>query len=295
MKVAVIVLAIVAIVAAGLAGYAIWKMDSGVKVPDLAGVKVADAKAQLSSAGLAYVEETTYSNTNGVGVVSRQEPTAGVKAAKGSSVTIWVSQGAEKVAVPDVAGNTVAQADTALSSVDLNENAVAGSSGTVAKGEVYQIVPAVGTVVPRGSVVTVYFNSTSPTVATPALTGLTEAQAASRLTQAGLLLGAVGNQSSKSAKTGTVISQSVPATEAVARGTKVSVVLASGPPLVVVPDVLNMPYKQAENQLNAQGFEVRVTWSPGGMQPGAVITVTPSVGTPVPEGSLIVLKVESTS
>src|SRR5674476_1688931 len=49
---------------------------------------------------LEYVEETTYSNTSETGVVAKQEPAAGDKASKGSSVTIWVSQGAEKVAVP---------------------------------------------------------------------------------------------------------------------------------------------------------------------------------------------------
>ena len=87
-----------------------------------------------------------------------------------------------------------------------------------------------------------------------------------------------------------MISQSVPATEPVARGTKVSVVLASGPPLVAVQGVLTMPYKQAETKLNALGFEVRITWSrAGGMEPSAAIKVNPSVGTPVPEGSLIVL------
>jgi len=97
MKVAVTILAIVA---AGLAGQAIWKIDSGVKSPDLAGVTAADAEAELSAAGFWYVEETTYSNTSETGVVAKQEPAAGDKASKGSSVTIWVSQGAEKVAVP---------------------------------------------------------------------------------------------------------------------------------------------------------------------------------------------------
>ena len=281
MKVAVTILAIVA---AGLAGQAIWKIDSGVKSPDLAGVTAADARAELSAAGFWYVEETTYSNTSETGVVAKQEPAAGDKASKGSSVTIWVSQGAEKVAVPDVAGTTMAQADTAMSNVDLNASAGAGSSGEVPKGQIYEMVPAAGTEVPRGSVVTIYYNSTSPTVATPALTGLTEAQASSRLQQA-CCSARSAIKSSKTAKAGTVISQSVPATEPVARGTKVSVVLASGPPLVAVQGVLTMPYKQAETKLNAQGFEVRITWSrAGGMEPSAVIKVNPSVGTPVPEG-----------
>jgi eukaryotic-like serine/threonine-protein kinase len=296
MKIAVIILAVVAIVAAGLAGFAIWRLDSGVKVPALVGDSAANAKADLSSAGLSYVQEATYSDTTGKGTVARQDPAAGAKASKGGSVTIWVSQGAQKVAVPDVVGTTVAQADATMSGVDLNASAVAGSSGGVPEGQVFKTVPTAGTQVPRGSVITVYYNSTSPTVATPALTGLTEAQASSRLRQAGLLLGAVGTQSSKTARIGTVVSQSVPAGQPVARGSRVSVVLASGSSLVIVPDVLNMPYRQAESELNAQGFGVSITWSPGGgMEPDAVIKVNPPVGTPVPAGSLIVLTVESAS
>ena len=79
MKVAV---AIVAIVDAGLAGYAIWKMDSGVESPDHAGIIVADAKAKLL---------------------------AGDKASKGSSVTILGRSGRGEGGRPHVAGTTGAK------------------------------------------------------------------------------------------------------------------------------------------------------------------------------------------
>jgi beta-lactam-binding protein with PASTA domain len=60
-----------------------------------------------------------------------------------------------------------------------------------------------------------------------------------------------------------------------------------------VPDVLNVPYKHAQNQLTEKGFQVRTTWTTGGgMEPGAVIKVVPAVGTPVPEGSIIHIYVE---
>jgi beta-lactam-binding protein with PASTA domain len=297
MKVAVIVLAIVAVVAAGVAGFAVWKIDGGgAKVPDVVGMKTADAKAALAGAGYAYVVDKTYSNTAEAGMVAKQEPAAGDKAAKGSAVTVWVSEGGEKVAVPDVAGMTVAEADTALSAEGLNTTAVSGTSGSVAKGAVYEQVPTAGTEVPRASVITVYYNGSSPTVTTPALTGLTEAQASTRLQTAGLLLGSVGTQASSTAVQGTVVAQSVPATTSVARGTKVNITLAGGPPGVVVPDVLNMYYKQAETKLAALGFEVRVKWVPGGgMSPGAVVKVDPAVGTSAPQGSLVVLSVEETS
>jgi serine/threonine-protein kinase len=293
MKVAVIVLAVVAVIAAGVAGFAIWKMDAGVKVPDVTGQKPADAKTEVSDAGLAYTVHKAYSNATEAGMVARQEPAAGEHAAKGSTVSIWVSEGAAKVAVPDVSGQTVEAADAALTAAGLNAKSVAGASGDVEQGQIYSEVPDAGTEVPRGSVITIYFSSTSPTVAVPALTGLTEAQAVNRLQGSGLALGSVGTQTSATAKQGTVVAQSLPATEKVARGTKVSITLAAGAPEPTVPDVLNMPYKTAENKLTAAGFQVRMSWTPGtGMQAGAVVKVVPDVGMPVPEGSLIHIYVE---
>ncbi len=296
MKMAVIVLAIVAVVAAGLAGYAVWKMDSGVDVPDLVGQTLADAKGEATSAGLAHSIEHAYSDKVEKGTVTRQQPASGEKVAKGTTVVLWVSDGAAKVAVPDVSGQTLEQAEAALTAEGLSIKPVAGASTAVENGQIYEEEPAAGTEVPRGSVVIVYYSHTSPTVVVPALTGLTQAQATSRLNGSGLALGTVGTQVSTTAAQGTVISQSLPATVKVARGTKVSVVLAGAPPEPVVPDVLNMPYKQAQNKLTAHGFEVRTSWSPGtGMSPGAVIRVVPAVGTPVPEGSIVHIYVEDSA
>jgi eukaryotic-like serine/threonine-protein kinase len=292
MKVAVIILAIVAIVAAGVAGFAIWRMDSSVTVPDVVGDKAADAVGELTGAGLAYSVEHTYDNDVKQGEVAKQQPAPG-KAAQGSMVVLWVSDGVENVQVPDVTGQTVDQADAALTAAGLNPRQVAGSSADVQKGHIYKMVPAVGANVPRGSIITVYYSHTSPTVPVPSLAGLTEAQAADRLTSKKLYLGSVGTQQSSTVTQGLVISQSVPATEPVARGTKVSVVISSGPPEPVVPDVVNMPYVQAQNKLTALGFQVRITWTPGaGMSPNAVVKVVPAVGTPAPEGSLVHIYVE---
>jgi serine/threonine-protein kinase len=293
MKVAVIILAVVAIVAAAVAGFAIWKMDSGVAVPDVVGQKAADATSALSDAGLAYSVQHAYSDDVDEGTIDKEQPSAGSNVAKGSMVVIWVSDGPSKLAVPDVVGQAVADADTALTAAGLNARQVAGASANVKKGEVYKTAPAAGAEVPRGSIITVYYSNQNPTVAAPALTGLTEAQAADRLKSKGLYLGSVGTQSSTTVAQGTVMSQSVPATEQVARGTKVSVVLSSGPPEPVVPDVLNMPYVQAQNKLTALGFQVRTSWTPGaGMMPGAVVKVVPAVGTPAPEGSIVHIYVE---
>lgn len=151
MKIAVIVLAVVAAVAVGVAGYAVYKTNNGVVVPDVSGLSATAAQGQLADVGLASVTQETYSGQVAAGTVAKQEPVAGDKAAKGSDVTIWVSAGAATVAVPDLTGQSVTQADTVLSAAGLNISSVAGSSSSVGQGQIYTQAPPAGTQVPRAA------------------------------------------------------------------------------------------------------------------------------------------------
>lgn len=294
MKVALVVLAVVAVVAVAFAGYVWWSTASTARVPDVVGMTAADAKTRLAEAGYTAEVAETHADEVDKGQVSRQEPVPDAKLARGGTVVLWVSVGPSRVQVPDVAGLKLAEAQAKLRAADLNAEVIAGSSGGVARGSVYQQDPAAGTEVEAGTVVKVYENQQTPTAPMPSLIGDTEAQAVARLRQADLLLGSVSTQAG-SGKVGTVVSQSVPANENVARGSKVNLVLAGGPPSVAVPDVLNMPYKAAETKLMHAGFHVRVTWTKGaGMMLGAVVRMNPKAGTQAPEGSLVVITVNET-
>lgn len=295
MRLAVIVLAVVAAIAVGVAGFAIWRVDNvGAKVPDVVGLTASAARNTLAGAGYAAVVDTTYSNGAPTGRVAQQDPSAAVEAAKGSDVTIFVSAGSQRVAVPDLTGQTGAAAAATMAAAGLNASLVPGTSGTVGAGLVYQEVPAAGTIVPRGSVITVYFNSTGPTVDVPSLIGLTEAQAAASLQQTGLVLGTVGTTASQTSAAGTVIAQSIPAATVVQRGAAVDLTMAGGLPSAVVPDVLGLPLKQAEQRLEGSGFEARVTRTPGtGMQMGDVVAESPAVGTHASQGSVVIVTVDA--
>jgi eukaryotic-like serine/threonine-protein kinase len=293
MKVAVIVLIVLIIAGAAVAAFVILGSDSNITVPDVVGQKTVDAVDALNGAGLAYSVQHTYDAQAQTGQVTREQPAGGAQAAKGSMVVLYVSQGSQNVAVPDVAGQTVQQARTALAALGLTLKSVAGSSGDTPAGQIYQQTPGAGTQASRGSVVTVYYNHTSSDGHVPALAGLTQPQCADRLKGAGYRLGAVTSQPSTTVMKGEVISQSAPATENLPRGSKVSIVVSSGPPLVAVPDVLNMPYQRARSTLTSQGFQVRMSWRPGtGMEPDSVIKMRPAAGSLVPKGSLVRLIVE---
>jgi eukaryotic-like serine/threonine-protein kinase len=293
MKVAVIIVVAVAIVAAAVAGYVIIGTGSNVTVPDVVGQKTVDAVGQLNGAGFAYSVQQTYDDQVQSGMVSREQPAAGGQAAKGSMVVLYVSQGGENVAVPDVSGQTVEQARAALASTGLTLKSVAGSSAEAPSGQIYQTTPEAGTQVSRGSVVTVYYNRTASNGRVPALAGLTRAQAAERLKGVALHLGKVTSQPSTTVQKGDVISQSIPATEKVPRGGKVGIVVSSGPPLVAVPDVLNMPYQRARTTLASLGFQVRMSRKQGtGMEPDAVIKMKPGAGAMLPKGSVVHVYIE---
>jgi eukaryotic-like serine/threonine-protein kinase len=293
MRLAVIVLAVVAAIAVGVAGYAIWRVDNaGAKVPDVVGLTAPAARSTLAGAGYAAIVDTTYSTGAPTGRVAQQDPSAAVEAAKGSHVTIFVNAGSQRPAVPELTGQTSAAAAAAVTAAGQNASLVPGTSSTVGAGLVYQQVPAAGTLVPRGSVITVYFNSTGPTVDVPPLVGLTAVQAATNLQQAGLTLGAVVTTAGQTSAAGTVIAQSIPAATVVQRGSAVDLILAGGHPSVV-PDVLGLPVKQAEQRLEGLGFEARVTRTPGtGAQLGDVVAESPGVGMHAPRGSVVFITVD---
>lgn len=88
-----------------------------VKIPDLNGMSVREAKNRISSLGLEVGEAqpdpipSPYANT-----VTRQRPTPGDSLRQGNTIDIWYSTGLgnETVEVPNVVGQTVAEAESFL-------------------------------------------------------------------------------------------------------------------------------------------------------------------------------------
>ena len=75
--------------------------------------------------------------------------------------------------------------------------------------------------------------------------GLTRAEAEARITNAGLVVGTVSEDSSKDVPIGQVISQNPTDTTQVDRGTTVDFVVSNGKPQVTLPDVVGQDKDQA--------------------------------------------------
>ena len=97
-----------------------------------------------------------FSDTVREGRVISQTPSSGT-GVRGDTITLTVSKGPERVAVPDLRGMTEAEARTALEAVGLKlsatRNPFAGADAQVR----YQVTSA-GTKVKRGSTVSVFLS-----------------------------------------------------------------------------------------------------------------------------------------
>jgi beta-lactam-binding protein with PASTA domain len=128
-----------------------------VAVPDVVGKAQADAGAVLTGAGLVVGTVTeAYHATIPAGSVISQSPAAGSSVLPGSQVDLVVSKGPEPgpVAVPDVVGRPLAEAEAALISAGLVVGKVTEAQhDTIPFGRVISQSPAAGTNTTSGSAV----------------------------------------------------------------------------------------------------------------------------------------------
>ncbi len=124
------------------------------EVPDVVGKTLEEAKTVLEKAGFEVDEDEEYDDTVQKDYIIRQTPEGEAKTSKGATVKIVVSKGAEvKVAVvPDLKKKTIAEAESALSEVQLNLGKVTQEfSDSVKEGQVISQSIVAGTEVKEGT------------------------------------------------------------------------------------------------------------------------------------------------
>ncbi|MFE0820587.1 Stk1 family PASTA domain-containing Ser/Thr kinase [Streptomyces sp. NPDC058847] len=102
-------------VRAGSAVALVVSKGGPIDVPDVTGDDLADARAELTEAGLKVkVADEQVNSEHDKGQVARQTPGPGSRAAEGDTVTLTVSKGPEMIEVPDVVGDSVDDAKRKL-------------------------------------------------------------------------------------------------------------------------------------------------------------------------------------
>jgi serine/threonine-protein kinase len=156
-----------------------------VLVPPVANLRQGQAIKELEDAGLEVTIDQEFSDKVREDFAIRTVPPEGTEVTKGTRVRLLVSRGPEQVTVPDVTGLTRESAESRLRDEGL-QVAVEEQESDEPEGDVVSQTPSGGTKVQRGETVTITVSTGRPQVDVPDVIGMTEEQAASRLSSLGL-------------------------------------------------------------------------------------------------------------
>jgi beta-lactam-binding protein with PASTA domain/tRNA A-37 threonylcarbamoyl transferase component Bud32 len=250
-----------------------------------------EAKAILEHDGLKVEEALEINDSVPEGRVVGQDPPEGTRLAPGETVRLTVSQGRGKLAVPDVTGESLDDAQSRLSDAGLAVRVRQEASDKVAQGNVIRTNPAARAQVEKGSTVEVFVSSGLELVNVPDVTGEDAVNAAAKLGAAGFDVENAG-EASDTVDVGKVIRTEPSAGSSVGKGSKVRLVVSSGKEQVRVPDVVGLSQAVATETLKSAGFEVAVQEVTGDItRNGKVIAQNPGGDRKAPAGSTVTITV----
>ncbi len=241
-----------------VAGMLGWWVAAGryETVPQVGGMTATAARDDLRNVGLTVATgKTQLDNYVDKGDVIRTIPAAGARVARGGRVTLIMSAGPRMISMPQVTGQLVSAADTAIHQAGLVPGGVRHeTSATIPAGIVISTVPAAGTSWPQPKPVVLVVSAGPPV---PDFVGGQKSAAEQWAAANGVRLDErTAHRSNLPA--GTVIHQNVPPGSAFTKGQVIIIVISPGPPMVAVPNVQGMSVGKAEQVLRRLGFHVSV-------------------------------------
>lgn len=266
-----------------------------VTIPDVTGQEESAGLAVLENVGLRPRARAEPSRSVASGNATRTDPPAGTRVDRGAAVTLLVSSGppTEAVTIPDVRGRPRADALSALRDAGLRPRAASEESEEVAEGSATRTDPLAGTEVEAGAAVTLYISSgpAAGPVEVPNVVGSTREEAYAILEEAGLRPEGA-TEPSQAVAAGTVVRSDPSPGSLVDEGSAVTVVVSSGPPPLVVPDVAGLRTAAAIERLKVVGLAARRSIEGSTTVPNdTVIATDPPAGTEVERGDTVTLRI----
>ena len=265
-----IVIATILVVALGITlGFLGMKkfMEGGkdVKIPNVVGEKVEDAKSKLEGLGLKVLEVTEESDQE-KGIVLKVDPNVDSTVKTGSEVKLTVSGGEGKIKVPNFAEMNLDSVKKKIKNLGLElGNVDEEYSDSVPRGEVISQSPNANESVDKGSKVNVTISKgkeiKSETINIPDVSGKSVEEAKSILSNAGVGVNPVKGEAAKSeGEAGKVYSQSQSGSLTIKQGEKVTITINYHgdyvKPEKSVPGVTGKSVDEAKSELTNAGFKV---------------------------------------
>ena len=244
-----------------------------------------DATAQLLALKFKVVVRQEFIDGTVAGLVRSQTPQGGPteKLKEGKTVTLVVSKGPTPTLVPDLAGMDQAAAKQAIEAVGhtlgnvTSRNDEEADEGTVLDWTLKGQSP------PKGAAVDLVLSGPVPRTV-PNFEGKSYEEAAAALSDLGLEVSRVDSYTDDDDLKGTVVGTDPASGTKVGRGSKVTVTVSRGRP--VVPKLNGLNVEKATAALEAVGLKVGSKFGPGG---GNVFLAVPGEGSKVKPGSSVTL------
>jgi serine/threonine-protein kinase len=274
-----------------LVGIGAWQLGRYTTTPSVISFSQSAAKAKITGAGLKFkIGTPAYSEKYTKGAVMDTNPAPGDRVAKGGTVTVIMSLGPERHAVPVVRDKTLDEVQQLLQDASLSVGEIKQMySESVPAGRVVTTDPVVGTLLRRDTAVDILVSRGPKPVTITDWTGKKLVDAKKALETAGFQV-TVDQQFDDKIPKGTVISQSPNAGQGV-QGDMITLVVSKGPELFAIPHVRGMRTNDARRTLEDAGFKVQVVRSDLYVGANYVVTVSPSEGTMVPKGTTVTITV----
>ncbi len=155
------------------------------QVPLVQGLPATRAADLLREAGFKSEQRRAFSDTVKANRVIETSPAEGSTRRRGSVVTLVVSRGSKQVDVPDVVGQTQAEAEQALQDAALQASVTEEESGDAEPGTVLRQEPAGGTQVDKGATIGVVVATAPAELPVPGVIDAAEDDAVETLEDAG--------------------------------------------------------------------------------------------------------------
>lgn len=202
-----------------------------VTIPTCAGQNETILAGNLQQIGLQVETTTEASQEVEAGQVIRCDPAEATDVDEGSTVELVVSAGPEPIAVPNVVGQTEAEARATLEGAgfEVNVEQREPDDENTPEGQVFEQRPAAEEQLTRGETVTIVVALASD-VTVPSVAGQSQSQAGATLQEAGCSVGNATQQPSDSVPAGSAINTDPPSgTTLPADACTVTLIISSGP------------------------------------------------------------------
>ena len=224
-----------------------------VKVPDVLGKTLEEAKKTLNEEGLGFEYEYGYSKEDDVDKVYDTNPEIGSFVDKNTTITVYISKGVKTVDMVNVIGKTQNEAEEAIIKAELKYTfQYVETTDDSLIGKVESTDPAAGTKVNVGTQVTVvlYKGKNEVNIKMPDLSNKSESDAKKELEDLGFDINNVSVEYTydDEIKEGNVITQNGPKVgEETPSTTKIGLVVSLGKP--IIPDIVGKTKAEAEELL----------------------------------------------